>query len=282
MDYQKIYTNIIERAKSRQLEGYIEKHHITPKCIGGNNDKENIVELTAREHFICHMLLVEIYPSQPKLLYSLFLMSINKNKKEYQKYKLSSRTYERIKKEWNIKVKGKSKPKGFGDKIKSLDRNKKIGDANRGKPKPKNFSENHRTKMLGKKKSESWKLMILNVLSKPMLQYDLNGKFIKEWLNATEVKNKLNINKCSVRACIRGKTKTAGGFIWVDKLKNNIDEKLKILQNKSKIKNNKIININGIKYNSINEASEKLNIPRYKLSYMIKNNKINFQYENKS
>ena len=51
MDYQKIYDQIIERAKNRQLEGYKEKHHIIPKCVGGTNDKENLVELTAREHF---------------------------------------------------------------------------------------------------------------------------------------------------------------------------------------------------------------------------------------
>ena len=44
MNYQKVYNQIIERAKTRQLKGYTEKHHIIPKCLGGNNDKENLVE----------------------------------------------------------------------------------------------------------------------------------------------------------------------------------------------------------------------------------------------
>ena len=33
--------------------GYYEKHHIQPKSLGGSNKKENLVRLTAREHFIC-------------------------------------------------------------------------------------------------------------------------------------------------------------------------------------------------------------------------------------
>ena len=33
MNYQKIYSQIIERAKNRQLEGYKEKHHILPITI---------------------------------------------------------------------------------------------------------------------------------------------------------------------------------------------------------------------------------------------------------
>ena len=80
MNYQKIYNQIIERAKNRQLEGYKEKHHVIPKCIGGLNDKENLVELTAREHFLCHRLLCEIYPNNQKLLWALWLMAIGKQK----------------------------------------------------------------------------------------------------------------------------------------------------------------------------------------------------------
>jgi hypothetical protein len=57
--YKKIYEFIIERAKNRSLNCYVEKHHIIPKCLGGLNNKDNIIKLTAKEHFICHRLLVE-------------------------------------------------------------------------------------------------------------------------------------------------------------------------------------------------------------------------------
>ena len=50
MNYQAIYNNLIERGKNRNLEGYCERHHIIPRCMEGNNDSENLVKLTAREH----------------------------------------------------------------------------------------------------------------------------------------------------------------------------------------------------------------------------------------
>lgn len=53
MDYNKIYSNLIERARNRPpLIGYKEVHHIVPKCLGGNNDDSNLVELTPEEHYM--------------------------------------------------------------------------------------------------------------------------------------------------------------------------------------------------------------------------------------
>lgn len=57
MNYKKIYDSICNRAKDRKIEGYVERHHIIPKSKGGSNDSSNIVELTAREHLLCHWLL---------------------------------------------------------------------------------------------------------------------------------------------------------------------------------------------------------------------------------
>lgn len=48
--------------------------------------------------------------------------------------------------------------------------------------------------------------------SKKVLQYDLEGNFIKEWPSAKEVYRELNI--CHVTACCRGERKWAGEFIW--------------------------------------------------------------------
>jgi hypothetical protein len=62
MDYNKIYYSIITNAKNRIItDGYYEKHHIIPRSLGGDNSKENIVGLTAREHYICHLLLTKMY-----------------------------------------------------------------------------------------------------------------------------------------------------------------------------------------------------------------------------
>jgi hypothetical protein len=66
--------------------------------MGGTDGKENLVELTAREHFLCHLLLVEIYPRNFKLIHAAFMMSTVKKRKEFQyNVFISSRTYEYLK-----------------------------------------------------------------------------------------------------------------------------------------------------------------------------------------
>lgn len=102
MDYKAIYYKIIENAKKEtenghRFVGYYEKHHIQPKSLGGTNDKENLVKLTAREHFICHWLLVKMYNKgtieRNKMLCALWRMqSINENHKRY----INSHVYEKL------------------------------------------------------------------------------------------------------------------------------------------------------------------------------------------
>lgn len=91
MNYERIYNQIIERGKQRLLEGYGENHHIIPRCMGGADTQDNIVRLTAREHFICHWLLVRIYPTNVSIKRAAFLMST------YRKSKVSARTYQELK-----------------------------------------------------------------------------------------------------------------------------------------------------------------------------------------
>jgi len=86
MDYQKHYYTLILRSKSRVLEGYVEKHHILPKCLGGTDELENIVQLTAEEHFLAHQLLVKMYPNEPGLAYAAQMMCVkNPNQKRNNK-----------------------------------------------------------------------------------------------------------------------------------------------------------------------------------------------------
>ena len=65
MNYLRIYNKIIANAKLKNsAKGgslIVESHHIIPRHCGGSNLKENKVNLTLREHFICHILLEKIY-----------------------------------------------------------------------------------------------------------------------------------------------------------------------------------------------------------------------------
>lgn len=111
MNYQGIYDHIIERAKTRTLDGYKEQHHIVPRCIGGSEHSTNIVSLTAREHFLCHWLLHRIYPSISKLTYAFWMMCIAVNKNSQPRYKPSSRVYEEARISVIEQRKGKPKTK---------------------------------------------------------------------------------------------------------------------------------------------------------------------------
>ena len=101
MDYKNIYYKIIENAKEedkngKRSVGYFEKHHIQPKSLGGNNDSENLVKLTAREHFICHWLLVIMHDKgsieRNKMLCALWRMHGDSTGNRY----INSRAYEKL------------------------------------------------------------------------------------------------------------------------------------------------------------------------------------------
>jgi len=65
VDYTKHLSTLIQRAKTRELPTgeYKERHHIILRAEGGTNSKDNIVELTAREHFVAHWLLFREKPN---------------------------------------------------------------------------------------------------------------------------------------------------------------------------------------------------------------------------
>lgn len=69
----------MERANDRVLNGYSEKHHIVPKCMGGDNKPRNIAILTPEEHYLAHQLLVKIYPKNGKLAYAAQAMTMGNN-----------------------------------------------------------------------------------------------------------------------------------------------------------------------------------------------------------
>lgn len=84
------------------LHGYYECHHIKPRSLGGADDKNNIVKLTAREHFICHWLLVKMFDTgtveRKKMLHALWCMR-RQPTKDNQRY-LNARAYEKLRIEY--------------------------------------------------------------------------------------------------------------------------------------------------------------------------------------
>lgn len=105
MNYKRVYDEIIKRAKLRglnkkHLEGYFEKHHIVPKCMGGFDEKLNYVLLTAKEHFICHHLLWKSNRENYSLFWSYKIMARckSRNTSERSISLLTSKQYETLRK----------------------------------------------------------------------------------------------------------------------------------------------------------------------------------------
>ena len=92
MDYTKVYKSLIQKRQNIPIikgEIYSERHHIIPKSMGGTNRKENIVRLTAREHYIAHWLLFRIYRNK-QMTYAFRVMNQTiKKETKREKYKNS-------------------------------------------------------------------------------------------------------------------------------------------------------------------------------------------------
>lgn len=244
MNYRHIYMLIVEHAKSEQKLGirkrgngeYYEAHHILPKSLFPlwNNKKQNIVLLTAREHFFCHQLLTKIYPSR-QMTYALYAFCVRPN----ADYKISSKEYERIKHNRAIEMSKQMKGNTYGFKkgqiapitLKKL-RGEKIIPWNKGKgkkyepkiPKPRqpmseetkqkiskaNKGKNHK----GIKKSEAGR----KNMQKSARQRARNLGYKIKLKNTGEVFDCLqdiidkypNFSKPHIHACINGLRRVAG------------------------------------------------------------------------
>jgi hypothetical protein len=101
--YKKWYNQIIENARTHR-QGYTESHHIIPQSLGGKDSKDNLVDLTAREHFISHWLLTKIHKEGEahwKMMNALRIMKAeNKNQQRYDT-PITSRVYENLKVEYS-------------------------------------------------------------------------------------------------------------------------------------------------------------------------------------
>ena len=99
--YQKWYDQIIDRTRNRTIEGYVERHHIVPKSLGGTDEESNLVALTAREHLIAHMLLPRFAENKKPMWLALWCMV------HMGEVKLTGRLYEQVKIEISAALKGR-------------------------------------------------------------------------------------------------------------------------------------------------------------------------------
>jgi hypothetical protein len=175
--YTKWYFNIIRNANP--TTSYVEKHHIIPRCIGGSDHRENIVSLTAREHFVCHLLLTKMTTGKVKQAMCWAVgkfVQVNKNQQrnftswEYQKIRenisfarTGKKHSDESRKKMSEKAKGRTPwNKGrTGVQKHSAESNKKRSETLTGRIRTEEFCQKvsngkkgHKAGMTGKKHSE--------------------------------------------------------------------------------------------------------------------------------
>ena len=135
--YTRWYFNIVNNARIFLREGYVERHHIIPKSLGGTNDAQNIVALSAREHFICHRLLARMTTGddKKKMYFAAWILSCSKKK---HLMKITARAYGKLKED-----RAKAVSLSMKGKPKSPEAVAKMAKALRGKP----LSEEHKQKL---------------------------------------------------------------------------------------------------------------------------------------
>jgi hypothetical protein len=120
--YETWYNQITDNAKNRVLDTYTESHHVIPVSLGGEDTADNLVNLTAREHFICHWLLTKFTTGQDryKMINALRMMRAENPNQQRYKTQITSRVYENLKTEYSKlqseKYSGENNPM-YGDKF---------------------------------------------------------------------------------------------------------------------------------------------------------------------
>ena len=98
MCYQEFIQNILNtRGRFNCGNEYHERHHIIPKCLGGSNEEENLIDLFAKEHFIAHKLLAQENPDNNSLVFAWTCMAFPNNNVQ-KRYEATPEEYEEAKK----------------------------------------------------------------------------------------------------------------------------------------------------------------------------------------
>lgn len=119
--YKEFIQNILDgRGRFACGNEYHERHHIVPKCVGGGDDKENLIDLFAREHFIAHKLLALENPDNYSLAYAYGMMAFPRNNPNQNRCEITSEEYEEAR-------------KILSNTPKSEEHRRKIGEGNKGK-----------------------------------------------------------------------------------------------------------------------------------------------------
>lgn len=145
MNHKSRYDKLISHYQVNPTEGFVEKHHIIPKCMGGDDSPTNLVLLPTRAHFIAHYLLHKAYPENRSLAHAFAMMGVS-NGHQHR----SSRLYEKSKLARSKAMTGVPRPEWVKEKL----RKPKTSTENYKKPKSKEHAQNISKSLKGKSRTK--------------------------------------------------------------------------------------------------------------------------------
>ena len=197
--YKEFIQNILDtRGRFACGDEYYERHHIIPKCMGGTDKEDNLIDLFAREHFVAHRLLALENTNNDKLVYAWWCMAFMKSNTQLR-YELTPEEYEEVKIALSESMKGENHH--LYGKHHTEETRKKMSEARKGKY----IGENHPNYgKYGENSSRAIKVVQLTKI----------GEFIRVWGCAKQAQEEIGVYNTSIIACCKGKRKTAGGYCW--------------------------------------------------------------------
>lgn len=239
MNYSKVYEQLIQKRRDNPItrnDCYCERHHIIPKSEGGANTKDNIINLTAREHYIAHLLLAKIYNDYK--MWNAITSFKPKSDGQERHIRFNSRMFEKAKliaaqmgsgegnsmwgRHHSEETKEKMRRAAMGNqnmkgKHLSEEARRKLSMALKGKKRTEEQKRKMSLAMKGRKMSEEQKAkrrLTWMQRRKPIRRFTVNGTFIDEFQCADDAAKAVGTTSAAIRMCCIGNNKTCGGYVF--------------------------------------------------------------------
>lgn len=190
MSYKEFIDNILNtRGRFACGDEYKERHHIIPRCMGGTNDKDNLIDLYAREHFEAHRLLALENKNEKGLQYAWWCMCNWKSNKHnrtnisYDEYEEARINYSKMLKKQLIGSNNPMYGKSHSEEIRE-----KMREKSKGRKQSKETVAKRVKKITGQKRSEeskakmreSQKLKVVTEETKRKISESSKGRIVTE------------------------------------------------------------------------------------------------------
>lgn len=233
----------------KHFNGYWEFHHIIPKSLGGDNSEDNLIPLTAREHFLAHYLLTKIYSegvAHSKMVFA-FIRCCNGNEPliKFQ----SSRLYEKIKLELDSQR---------GERIKQWHKNNpELSKAAAIKMKETRTKNGSYGKMTDETKAKVSSSLHKYYEENPEAKEKLKKQFKGIW-NCTE-EQKQKYYEAKAKSTYRPSDETKAKIIESNRKNSPFAKKIICVETNEE-------------FYSISDLARKLEMPRHKVGWAVHNN----------